>query len=199
MATATPFPPTHHFTLRKISPASALGLVQTYIESSTTNHAFLPDAMLTERGPQQSSGGGLTMHHLRRVEAGLRGEHLAADMSFFEGNDESNNAPTAEGDAMEGVQTTTGGAGEEGEGQGGEWQDLTAYQREQEGIESGEIGQRQTGLTDGGEVPAVKETDAGAGAPVDKDARKKAKKERRLQERREKEAQRQKEKDAEGA
>jgi hypothetical protein len=74
-----------------------------------------------------------------------------------------------------------------GEGKEQGWQDMSEYEREEGGIEVGELGERSNFVTSGGDAPAVEPTSAIEGhdelrtkrkAKEDKEARKKAKKER---------------------
>ncbi|KAI9671569.1 MAG: hypothetical protein M1817_003621 [Caeruleum heppii] len=81
MSITTPLPPLHHHRNRLVSPATALAQIQTYLSSCQTSAHLHPDALLTDQGPQflsAGSKGGLVLHNLRRVEAGLRGEWMAA-------------------------------------------------------------------------------------------------------------------------
>ncbi|MCJ1366331.1 hypothetical protein MMC16_005459 [Acarospora aff. strigata] len=167
MSTIQSLPPAVHHSTRPVSPTTALSLLSTYIASAATDASLQPNALLTERGPISSTSGsstGLTIHNLKRVEAGLRGEHLGADLSFAKFGGEG--LP----DLQVGVNGVVGGGdvevnGEGGEGREGEgggagedgWQDLRVYEREQE-ITDGEVGARDTGLGDSEGVPMVKES-----------------------------------------
>ena len=138
--------------------------------------------------------GGVVMHNLRRVAAGLRGEYLEPEATPEPEEEDVTQIDagkrTAKGKSRhmdgEGV-----GAAEEG------WQNLSEYEREQGGIEVGEVGERDNFISSGGDAPAVQVSDGlekGSGrkrkVPDDKDARKKAKKERNKEIRRAKEKQR---------
>ncbi|KAI9797031.1 MAG: hypothetical protein M1833_005864 [Piccolia ochrophora] len=174
----------------RISPSEALEQIQRYLEAAKTTHSLHPDALLTERGPELASSserGGLTLHHLRRVEAGLRGERISGEVVFGSLAEQEASERMAEfGDAWE----HANGQGEHGEGQveegtelmNDEWQDLESYQQQQD-AEVGELGDRHPGLGQGGEVPKVKD-EAG------KEERKKRKKERKREEKRRKEKER---------
>ncbi|KAI9814121.1 MAG: hypothetical protein M1832_006009 [Thelocarpon impressellum] len=164
---ATPYPPQRTHRIRRVSPATALVLVQTYLSASRTSAYLHPDALLTERGPQlaASEEGGLILHNLRRVEAGLRGETLGEPELYVEhadgggGMDEESN-------------------GWEGAGAEGGWQDMDTYAREQE-IE-GDVGK-------GNDAMEVERVQSVALPPASKEDRKKAKKKRRLLEKQRKE------------
>jgi len=191
MATMTSLPPTRHHSTRPVSPTTALALLSTYIANAADDPSLQPNALLTERGPISSSSGsstGLTIHNLKRVEAGLKGEHLGADLSFAKFGGEG--LPDLqmggqEGRERDGEVNGLLGVGDGGEGaverEGGQdgWQDMQAYEREQE-VTEGEVGARHSGVQDGGAVPRVKESTS----VHDKDERKRKKAERRRKERR---------------
>ncbi|KAK5016810.1 hypothetical protein LTR39_001885 [Cryomyces antarcticus] len=77
------YPPIVHHHSSPLPQPDALTAVSTHLAESANNPSLHPDALLTPSGVQYSTHGGptggLTLHNLRRVEAGLRGEHLAAD------------------------------------------------------------------------------------------------------------------------
>lgn len=202
MASYISYPPHRLHTSYPISASQALDLLSTYLLAANTDASLHPNALLTESGPisaNSSSNAGLVLHNLKRVEAGLRGEHLGADLSFskFGGEglpglkagkdggmiiiDRSNLAKGADVDGqdrdvdMENV--------EEG------WQDKSEFEREQE-VTQGEIGKRMPNVIEG-EVPNVMESKS----TVYKEDRKKRKKEKRMQEKRKKEEMRRNERD----
>ncbi|MCJ1309153.1 hypothetical protein MMC25_002808 [Agyrium rufum] len=87
MSQFTVFPPHKIHTSHPISATDALILVSAYLSASTTEAYLHPNARFgddgnIETGIAGSASGGLVLHNLRRVEAGLRGEHLAADLEF---------------------------------------------------------------------------------------------------------------------
>lgn len=187
----TSLPPTRHHSTRPVSPTTALALLSTYIANAAEDPSLQPNALLTERGPISSSSGsstGLTIHNLKRVEAGLKGEHLGADLNFAKFGGEG--LPDLQMGGREGGEwdgevngsLTVGDGGEVDEerkaGQDG-WQDMQAYEREQE-ITEGEVGARHSGVQDAGAVPRVKESTS----VHDKEDRKRKKTERRRKGRR---------------
>jgi len=189
MATATALPPITHHSTRPVSPTTALALLSTYIANAADDPSLQPNALLTERGPISSNSGsstGLTIHNLKRVEAGLKGEHLGADLTFAKfGGEGLPDLQMGDGGGRERDREVNGvggvgDGGEEGVGGADGWQDMQAYEREQE-ITEGEVGARHSGLQDGGEVPRVKESIS----VQDKDKRKRKKNEKRRKERRE--------------
>jgi hypothetical protein len=166
----TAYPPTVHHGSTRVDPSTALSLLQSYLDESSRSAYLHPDALLTELGPQLSGSseeGGLTLHHLRRVEAGLRGERLG-DVEF-----EGIGTVELEDQAVKKTQA--------GEGEGSKdlaWVDMEVYERAQE-IEQGELGDRGTaGVVEGGEVPTLQST----GDPTM--SRKEAKRLRRKEEQR---------------
>ncbi len=194
MSAFQPYPPTTHHTTIPLPPARALALLTAYLTAATTNSSLHPNALLTETGPiAQSSGSntGLVLHNLKRVEAGLRGEHLAADLTFKEFGGEG--LPDLMIDRRgEGVET----GGKEG-GEEETWQDKGDFEREQD-IVQGELGPRGNGVEGGegadGMVPRVKETLTSG----DKKERKERKRGRRKQLQKEAEVKKRREKVREG-
>ncbi|OBT70206.1 hypothetical protein VE03_00087 [Pseudogymnoascus sp. 23342-1-I1] len=163
----TSFPPHHSRPSRPISPSLALHHLTTYLTAATTTPSLLPTATLQPTGPiaPSDAASNLTIQHLQRVEAGLRGEWLAPTLDLEESGAAGGVAEGAEGGGKEGdVEMGTDG-----------WQDLNEYQREQS-VEVGELGGETTVLAGEGGVE-VKATDE-AGQKQDKEARKRDKKEK---------------------
>ena len=160
--------------------------------------------------------GGVVMHNLRRVAAGLRGEHLEPEMTpepeEEEGRD--NKSSKKSGGGLKGKR---GKAAQQGTGEAAEgWQDMSEYEREEgvvEVLEDATERERDNFVRSGGEVPEVVDTEevdgegegedeeggrkrkkAGgeADAKMDKAARKMAKKERNKEFKRDKEKKRSK-------
>ena len=201
------FPPHRAIPSVPISQDIALKFLSSYLEATKTSPHLLPNARLESSGPTAgSSASSVTIHNLKRVEAGLRGEWLAPTLDLEEGK-----VTVAEG--MDDGTNKGQDVNEEAEGEG--WMDLDEYQREQS-IEGGEIGERLPGVAELGDSdfdgPEVKENDkndegavnppkakkikvkhnvtpAKVTKPIDKEARKREKKERLKRERRLKEAQ----------
>ena len=199
----TAYPPHRFHSSTQVSPSRALLLLSAYLEATATDASLHPNALFTENGPITPSSGsstGLVLHTLKRVEAGLRGEHLAADLAFekFDGDalpepifgNAGNPVPTVEGSQMK--QHT--GAVE------GEWQDKEEFEREQELVE-GDIGDRANAVEggfeeEGGKVPMVKAISTKS--LKEKEERKNAKHERKKQLKASLGARRKRERDAEG-
>ena len=201
------FPPHRAIPSVPISQDIALKFLSSYLEATKTSPHLLPNARLESSGPTPgSSASSVTIHNLKRVEAGLRGEWLAPTLDLEEGK-----VTVAEG--MDDGTNKGQDVNEEAEGEG--WMDLDEYQREQS-IEGGEIGERLPGVAELGDSdfdgPEVEENDkneegavnppkakkikvkhnvtpAKVTKPIDKEARKREKKERLKRERRLKEAQ----------
>lgn len=194
MGTYNSYPPHHRHSVKHISQSHALSLLSSYLAAAATEAHLHPNALLTESGPLTPSSGahsmGLVLHNLKRVEAGLRGEQLGADLTFGKYGGEGlpdmmvlgEGLPRSTSDRLDGGLngSNSGPGGGEG-GSGIEWQDKTEFDREQD-VTQGEIGERDNVVGDEGDgyrVPNVevpKSTD-------DKEQRKRRKKERRLQER----------------
>lgn len=137
---------------------------------------------------------GLVLHNLKRVEAGLKGEQLGADLTFeiYGGQGLPGLMPTENGfhDVTKGG---VGGAPASSEGVGEGWQDKIVFEREQEVVQ-GEIGKRDhaaDGGCDARNVPTVEPTKTTA----DKEERRKRKKRRRMDERKNDDIKRQQAKD----
>ena len=179
------FPPHRLHGSRRVSQSEALELISKYLEDATTDASLQPNALLTEAGPVSASQGatlGLILHNLQRVEAGLRGEHLAVEEDNAEGDD----------DAQENlIDNGVPNGDDERDAGAGEWQDKDEFEREQD-VEQGELGERQAPVVEGpageADVPEIKTSMS----QKEKNARKDAKKAKRKQEKRDKEEKRKK-------
>ena len=196
------FPPHKLISSRNVRYEEALDLITRYLDAADVDISLQPNAILTTEGPEpaaQGGGSGLILHNLKRVQAGLQGENLGADLSFanFGGEGLPDLFATKMGDSRLSkrlirpslVEHTT-----ETEIAQTDWQDKAQYEREQES-EEGDLGERTqvipadaTGVPSRGQAPAPTQ---------DKGARKEKKKERLKQERREREARRRQAMDAE--
>jgi hypothetical protein len=157
----TPLPPTTIHTTTPIPSSSAHDFLSAYLDRATTDPALQPDASITEHGPTSrttAAAPNLSLHNLKRVQAGLGGEVLGRDLLL----EEDGTLREEDGPAENGA---GGGTGDnDKDGGGGEWEEAKQYEQEQ-----GQDG-------DGNE-----QADSGA---VDKEERKRKKKERRLEEKR---------------
>ena len=192
---ATAFPPHRHHTTSRISRSEALSLLSAFLHQTATDPSLHPNALLTEDGPITPSVGastGLVLHNLERLEAGLRGEHLGADLSLAngDGTKDLNGVPEVNGTGENGALRDA----ENDKVMEMDWQDLGEFEREQEVVQ-GEIGPRNSAVVDGAKASELKKVKSGG--CDDKEARKKAKKERRKQQLREAEERRKREADAE--
>lgn len=156
------FPPHRTVPSIPVSQEIALKYLSSYLASTSTTPHLLPNARLEASGPTAGSSSSVTLHNLQRVEAGLKGEWLAPTLELNEGQ----GVAVAEG--------MDDGTNKTGEGEG-EWQDLEDYQREQS-IEEGEVGPRQTAVTDRGEEGETEAEGNGAGEDSEVDVAPKAKK-----------------------
>lgn len=127
------FPPHRSIPSIPVPPSTALTYLSSYLSAIPSNAYLLPNARLEASGPSAGSSNPVTLHNLKRVEAGLKGEWLAPSLEINEG----------EGIRVEGEGKDAEKGGMDGVTEG-EWQDLEDYQREQT-IENGEIGARQAG------------------------------------------------------
>lgn len=195
------YPPIHHNRTEHITTSAALSSLSAYLEATTTDPSLHPNALLTEGGPTTQSLGanvGLVLHNLKRVEAGLKGEHLGADLTFE--NFGGQGLPDLMGeDAIAGAtEKPIGEMERQGQTLEGEWQEKEEFERQQEMVQ-GEIGERDNAPSggfnqDNGRTPRVKVTKSNGQI----DARREAKKERRKKGKVEREAKRRREKAAEG-
>lgn len=170
------YPPYVILGSKPLSTEAAQQLVATFLEDSESNAHLHPDALLTtsdvQFAPSGGSQGGVILHNLRRVEAGLRGEVLKPEV------------PEVSDDmVLDGMIDET------------QKRIQTEQEQQEDGTETGEIGQRTNVVADGVDVPEVVAEDGEnvtGKSKVDKEARKKAKKERERQQKLEKEAKRKK-------
>ena len=132
------------------------------------------------------------------MEAGLKGEHLGADLDF-EKEVAEGFSDLVTGDTVAGAKEVSDGGilGKGGDLEAG-WQDKEEFEREQDVVQ-GELGTRDNGVDmgfeeRGGHMPKLKITKSSG----EKEARKKAKKARKMEVRREMEQKKQRERDAEG-
>ncbi|KAF2474676.1 uncharacterized protein BDR25DRAFT_351197 [Lindgomyces ingoldianus] len=205
-------PPNRTISSRPISLATASTLLSTYLTHSETHPHLHPDALITPAGVTFSANGGpmggVIMHNLRRVAAGLRGEYLEPEATP-EPEEQQHSSEWKERVKQKAGKRKSGEGGEVDAGAGAEqegWEDISEFEREEQGVEVGEIGPQDTFVQAGGEAPEVHATagpDLANGAEVskkrkngdegekmDKAARKRAKKERNKEMRREKEKKR---------
>jgi len=211
-------PPHRLLTTTHIPTETASSILQTYILNSESHAHLHPDALIKASKVVFSAHGGPTggvvMHNLRRVAAGLRGEYLEPEAT----PEPEETATTGEGVEVSAAVGAQGKSGkiarpkksmkptgtkmtfEDEEGPSVEetanegWMDKETYELEEGAVdEVGELGERSNFVASGGAVPEVEATDEGAGskrkAAQDKEARKKAKKEREAEFKKKREAQ----------
>ncbi|KAI4135062.1 MAG: hypothetical protein LQ347_000987 [Umbilicaria vellea] len=184
-----------------ISASQALDLLSTYLIATETDASLHPNALLTESGPISTNSGsntGLVLHNLKRVEAGLGGEHLGADLSFSKFGGEGLPDIQFGENGMKSTNRTSSAKGADADGQALDadmedveegWQDKSEFEREQN-VTQGEVGQRMPNVVDG-EVPNVIESKSTG----NKQDRKRRKKEKRMREKSKMEEMRRKHKD----
>ncbi len=161
---ATSYPPHVHHATQSITSDEALQFIQEYLFNVEIQPWLHPDAILSERGPQLAGtlSGGLTLHNLRRVEAGLRGERLGGatlqdpNLSYLKHHSAIEEPYNSHQDIRLENQEVIAREGYELGNKSGEpvvnneeWQDMESYRRDQE-ITEGEIGRRDMGVADEG-------------------------------------------------
>lgn len=200
------FPPHRSIPSIPVSQAIALQHLQSYLEATSNLPYLLPNARLEPSGPTAGSGSNsITIHNLKRVEAGLRGEWLAPVLDLYSKN--YSNGATTEVPVATGMDD--GIDQEEGDKMGVEgWQDADEYAREQT-VEEGDIAPTSTVVAQQGDAeletaeapePEKRKLENGAatGNEVkDKKARKEAKKLRAKESKKQREAERLKKKGSE--
>lgn len=169
------FPPHKFQVSRPINSEYALSILQAYLANSASQPYLLPNATLQPTGPSaQDASSNITVHNLKRVEAGLRGEWLAPSLELdgiAEGAYEDGSFPEAGV-----VEAHDEQASED------EWQDPDEYKREQSSVE-GEIGNREAVITQGKKDDTVPLNVGATAKALDKAARKDAKKKKKDEER----------------
>ena len=182
MTTRNCYPPSRHHDTKKVSPSKALSVISSYLLAAGTDASRHPNALFTKAGMTTPSSGahqfGLVLHNLKRVEAGLRGERLIADLILDGHGEVESHALQWEAQDLLRDRSDSFPGNTEG------WQEKADFEREQ-GIEQGEVGERDNAA--GAQdvwigVPNVRIE--GAKSAAEKDARRKRKKGKRLQERR---------------
>ncbi|GAM40463.1 hypothetical protein TCE0_039f12830 [Talaromyces pinophilus] len=175
-ANPTPIPPTTILTSRPISQSAALDFLKAYLDRAANDPSLQPSAMITEHGPASrttAAAPNLTLHNLKRVQAGLAGEILGRDLSLT--------TPTEAAAARTPKKSKGGEKG--GEGQEEQWENKEKWELEQ-GLALGadEDGTELLNTTTGEEIE-VDEEGMPVTGPISKEERKRRKKERRLAER----------------
>lgn len=203
---AVAFPPTvlHTETLKAITIYDAQKFVSKYLKDSEHKPHLHPDARLEPKGVSLSTlggrKGGVILHQLRRVEAGLRGEVLQPEPGAGHQNSavgDDNQIPFSQDAALDALiaaanqemeeeedsSKTAAGKKRKAEDLEGEWQDPEVMDAEMDGTEDGPLHDHPTAVAEGGKVPALKSAEK-----LDKEARKKAKKARQKEEKKHKAA-----------
>lgn len=174
-ANPTPVPPTQILSSRPIPQSAALEFLKAYLDRAANDPSLQPSAMITEHGPASRTSAAapnLTLHNLKRVQAGLAGEILGRDLSL---STTSELAQSRAPKKSTGESAATGDDAKEEQ----QWEDREKWELEQ--------GQDLGGEGDGIELPNTTtgdEVEVGEdGMPltgtIDKEERKRRKKERR--------------------
>ncbi|KAM0722023.1 hypothetical protein Q7P37_002949 [Cladosporium fusiforme] len=198
MASRTAYPPMQTpVGPRPLDPAAAQTQLAAFLAQTRTKAHLHPDALLSSTGIQFSAhsgpNGGLALHHLARIDAGLRGENLVQETqeeleAVF--GEEMRAAGTLRGDDGKvdaAIEKASGSSSSSKRSRSQErvkeWEDGAEFAQARE-VEEGEVGDRGANVgMQGGEPPVVEQ----AGGKVDAASRKAAKKQRRLAQLKEKE------------
>ena len=171
-------PPTTILSTKSISQSAAHGFLSAYLDRATTDPALQPNSFITEHGPVSrttASAPNLTLHNLKRVQAGLAGEVLGRDLTL-----DKLDVDAEQGSGLESSNSKNATSNTDG------WEDAHKWQQEaagdDEGVDDGRdgTGQQTMDVDDETEAPAP------ATEGIDKEERKRKKKERRLAEKRSK-------------
>ena len=130
----TAFAPQRLHSTRRVSLSEAQILISEFLEKSESAPYLHPNALITDQGPVlpfNGQDGGVVMQNLRRIEAGLRGEQLAADDIIHEPMVNGTKAVAIEPDV------TTGRDEKDDTAMNQDWQNLSEYEQEQEDVETG--------------------------------------------------------------
>jgi hypothetical protein len=215
MAHLTPYPPSRTHTSTRLTHSEAHEFLSSFLALTDTTPAYRPDSTLTNSGPISTSAGSgtnLTLAHLRRVLAGMKGEKIggATMMDGFgsKGGDHDEGGESrqdesrprkrprrdveldGDGEIVLEEQATTQ--------QESEWQAKDDFELEQEEVVAtvAEVADEQPQMGEGnGEEVAPEEAELDAvsgGKSVDKKERKKLKKQRAQDEKRAREEERRK-------
>jgi hypothetical protein len=177
-----PIPPTQILTSRSTSQSAALDFLKAYLVRAVNDPSLQPSAMITEHGPisrTTAAAPNLTLHNLKRVQAGLAGEILGRDLtlntttSSSTGAAQSRGAKTANGESN----ATDGNDNNKDE----QWEDREKWELEQAGTAVGGDGEEFLNNATGEEIE-VDENGMPISGVIDKEERKRRKKERRLAE-----------------
>jgi len=79
-----PLPPTTILSTKGISQSAAHDFLAAYLDRAATDPSLQPNATISEHGPISRTTGApnLTLHTLKRVQAGLAGQVLGQDLSL---------------------------------------------------------------------------------------------------------------------
>ncbi|BDD56452.1 hypothetical protein MPDQ_006397 [Monascus purpureus] len=156
-------PPTTILSSQHISQSAAHDFLSAYLDRAATDPALQPSAFITEHGPVSrttAAAPNLTLHNLKRVQAGLAGEVLGRDLTVAKPADGEQGVELGDDNNKNDSPNTAG------------------WQQETTGGDDG-MGEQVMDVDDEAEAPVASTTGG-----VDKEERKKKKKERRLAEKR---------------
>ena len=186
-ASRTVYPPMQHPTpAHRLTPQTAQNQLKNFLSQTSTKAHLHPDALLSSTGIQFSANsgltGGLALHHLSRIEAGLRGENLVQETqeeleAVF--GEEMRAAGTLRGDdrRVDAAIEKSSKKSKSSQDRVREWEDGAEFAQSQ-AVEEGEVGDREGAevVQQGGAPPEIEQH----GGKVDAATRKALKKQRRL-------------------
>ena len=168
---ATSFPPHKSLPSKPVSAQIALQHLTAYLDAAASTPHLLPNATLQPTGPvaQSDATSNLTIQHLQRVQAGLRGEWLAPTLDMEE--------------------DTIGDVAVEGSGKGkkttfdDDWVDMDTYNQAQEVVNGDGVNSSVHAEMVDESAEKIETVDDGK---MDKETRKREKKEREKKEKKDK-------------
>ncbi|OKL63874.1 hypothetical protein UA08_00180 [Talaromyces atroroseus] len=176
-----PLPPTQILTSRSTSQSAALDFLKAYLVRAVNDPSLQPSAMITEHGPisrTTAAAPNLTLHNLKRVQAGLAGEILGRDLTL---NTTSSSAAQSRGTKTANGETNAADGNNNNKDE--QWEDREKWELEQAGTVTGGDGTEELLNNAAGEEIEVDENGMPISGVIDKEERKRRKKERRQAER----------------
>ncbi|KAJ4344539.1 uncharacterized protein N0V89_012282 [Didymosphaeria variabile] len=165
---------------KSITLEDASSILEKYLTNSEVHSHLHPDALITPSGTtfsaQGGPAGGVVMHNLRRVAAGLKGNYLEPEPTPEPEGEDQNALVGANESQDDSINKKVAGAVDV------DWQEMSEFEREEGVVEVGELDDRsnfvaqeeiEAGHLSGEGKKRKKEEEGGK---LDKAARKKAKK-----------------------
>ncbi|OXV08159.1 hypothetical protein Egran_04078 [Elaphomyces granulatus] len=174
-----PLPPTTILSSKAISQSAAQDFLAAYLDRAATDPSLQPNATISEHGPVSRTTGApnLTLHTLKRVQAGLAGQVLGQDLSLQAHHGGRRFASERTGDEDD--------ADINANGQG--WEDRRRFEVAPEDDDDEDVGATKTQFDFEKEAVIQVNEDGmpiSSSGKIDKEERKRKKKERRQAEKR---------------